>query len=76
MPAGLKRKLGLDSAPSWIVTVEINQFDWPGPDLRPTTPESGTFVFGALPSPLLRRILIDLKEHLRAGRLRTTRRTQ
>jgi mRNA-degrading endonuclease toxin of MazEF toxin-antitoxin module len=35
IPANQKRRLGLDDEQSWIVTDELNKFDWPSPDLRP-----------------------------------------
>jgi hypothetical protein len=35
MPPGLKRHLGLDDQPSWIVITELNDFVWPGVDLVP-----------------------------------------
>jgi hypothetical protein len=34
MPSPVKRHLGLDAAPSWIVVAEGNEFLWPGYDLR------------------------------------------
>ena len=44
IPATLKTHLGLDSAPSWIVVTETNDFLWPGPDIRP-----GKSDYGMLP---------------------------
>jgi hypothetical protein len=35
IPHGVKRRLGLDDQPSWIVTSELNRFIWPGYDLQP-----------------------------------------
>ncbi len=35
VPLKLKRYLGLDDAPAWVYTDELNVFGWPGPDLRP-----------------------------------------
>ena len=34
IPAKTKKRLGLDSDRSWVVLTEVNQFRWPGPDLR------------------------------------------
>lgn len=50
MPLALKRHLGLDDLPSWVVVTETNDFLWPGPDLRPVpgvTPVR--FDYGMLP---------------------------
>lgn len=49
MPPGLKRHLGLDDAPSWIVISERNRFAWPGPDLRPIPGSADRFDYGVLP---------------------------
>ena len=35
IPVAVKRRMGLDSEHSWIITTEINRFIWPGPDLHP-----------------------------------------
>ncbi len=34
IPPTIKAHLGLDAMPSWIVISEVNDFIWPGPDLR------------------------------------------
>jgi hypothetical protein len=34
IPVSVKRRMGLDDDPSWIVTTEINRFFWPGIDIR------------------------------------------
>ena len=56
-PQDVKRRLGLDDAPSWIVTTEANAFVWPGPDIRPVpgrTPP--TVIYGRVPDSLLRQV--------------------
>ncbi len=56
-PEDMKRALGLDDAPSWIVTTEANAFLWPGPDVRPVpgrTPK--TVVYGKVPDRLLQQV--------------------
>ncbi len=50
LPSALKAHLGLDDQPSWVVVTEVNDFHWPGPDLRPrhgVTPSR--FDYGMLP---------------------------
>ena len=50
IPAALKAHLGLDDMPSWIVVTEINDFLWPGPDLRPIPgSKPSRFDYGILP---------------------------
>lgn len=53
LPRTVRRHLGLDDQPSWIVTDELNQFTWPGYDLHPIsrqTPER--FHCGFLPTDI------------------------
>lgn len=53
IPAGTKKRLGLDDARSWIVLSEANRFQWPGPDLRPVPGGSdATITYGLLPAGL------------------------
>jgi hypothetical protein len=56
-PQEIKRRIGLDDAPSWIVTTEANAFLWPGPDIRPVPGRAPTtVVYGRIPDALLRRV--------------------
>jgi hypothetical protein len=55
IPRPVKLRLGLDGQRSWVVVTEVNQFYWPGPDLRLLPgrgPESS--VYGYLPPRFLR----------------------
>lgn len=53
IPAGTKKRLGLDDARSWIVLTEANRFQWPGPDLRPVPGDKAADVaYGLLPAAL------------------------
>jgi hypothetical protein len=45
IPPRLKRSLGLDDSPSFVITTEANAFTWPGPDLR-AIPPSRDLVYG------------------------------
>jgi hypothetical protein len=74
IPATTKQRLGLDAARSWIITTELNQFTWPGPDLRPTV--SGEYAYGFLPEKLMRLVLEHVKKNARDKRLRTVPRTE
>lgn len=74
IPQSTKRRLGLDSERSWIITTELNQFDWPGPDIRPTA--SGEYIYGYLPERLMRLVLEQVKKNARDERLRTVPRTE
>lgn len=74
IPAATKQRLGLDIERSWIITTELNQFTWPGPDLRPTA--SGEYVYGYLPEKLMQLVLEQVKKNARDERLRTVPRTE
>jgi hypothetical protein len=51
VPSQVRRRLGLQEEPCWIVVTEINRFVWPGPDLRPIE-GGGGFSYGLLPRAL------------------------
>jgi hypothetical protein len=49
IPPAVKRHLGLDDQPSWIVLDDFNVFTWPGFDLRPIPGEKDRYEYGFLP---------------------------
>jgi hypothetical protein len=70
LPAGVKRRLGLDASASWIITSELNRFIWPGYDLRPISRNSpDVFSSGYLPVELLEAVKRQIVAHQRARRL-------
>lgn len=70
IPAGVKRRLDLDKARSWIVTDELNRFVWPGFDLRPVSRDRpDRFAYGFLPVELFDAVTASLLGHRRARRL-------
>lgn len=52
IPARVKQHLGLDDERSWIILDEVNQFDWPGFDLRPLPGKGDRFAYGFIPPRL------------------------
>jgi hypothetical protein len=73
LPAAVKRRLGLDGAPSWIVTSELNRFIWPGYDLRPITRNKpDVFAWGFLPVGIFAALKQGIAVHQRERRLRLT----
>jgi hypothetical protein len=60
LPTAVKRHLGLDSERSWIILDEINEFAWPGFDLRPIPGSSDRFTYGFLPPRLFNSLLVGL----------------
>ncbi len=57
IPAGTKARLGIDDERSWVILTELNQFQWPGPDLRPAPSDpTGNVAYGLLPASLYETI--------------------
>lgn len=69
IPPATKRRLGLDSERSWIVTTELNRFVWPGPDIRALP--TGEYSYGYLPGKLLRAVLDQVAAHATHHALRS-----
>lgn len=75
IPAATKRRLGLDELPSWIVTHDLNEFVWPGPDIRPIPGRTpGAFAYGLLPTGLYHAVRREIIEHVRAHGVQRVRR--
>ena len=74
IPQATKQRLGLDTERSWIITTELNQFTWPGPDIRPTA--SGEYLYGYLPEKLMRTVLEQVRKRARDRQLKTVPRTE
>lgn len=66
IPARVKAHLGLDAERSWVVLDELNEFTWPGYDLRPISREDDRVCYGFLPPKLFARLI----EKLPSWRLR------
>jgi hypothetical protein len=49
IPQRVKQHLGLDSERSWVILDEINEFIWPGYDLRPIKGDQSRVDYGFLP---------------------------
>jgi len=59
MPASTCARLGLDDqSPCWIIMTEMDQFVWPGPDLRKTP--AGEPSFGLIPGELFKKVRAQL----------------
>lgn len=77
IPQETKLRLGLDSARSWIILDEANDFVWPGPDLRPSVNgQLATAAIGKLPPGLLSVLREKFKTRYLQGRTKATKRTE
>ncbi len=57
IPLRVKQYLGLDEERSWVVLEEVNQFIWPGYDLRPIAGQNTKkYDYGFLPPALFDKI--------------------
>ena len=74
IPPQTQARLGLGTEPSWIVAGDLNQFVWPGADLRPIRRGAGTFAYGLLPPGLYREVRDRVLGLAHAGRTAMTRR--
>jgi hypothetical protein len=56
LPPASKQALGLDDAPSWVVTTEAVRFAWPGADVR-RAPGRKTPFYGYLSTKVLQAVV-------------------
>ena len=71
----VRRYLSLDAERSWIIADEVNQFIWPGADIRPIPRRPGAFAYGYLPEDVFEALRTKMIAVHRAGRLRVVRRS-
>jgi hypothetical protein len=69
IPPRVKRHLALDRDASWIVLDEVNEFLWPGVDLRPIArARPGVWTYGVVPVELFDEIRAKLRAVLEQRR--------
>jgi hypothetical protein len=67
LPQRVKQHLGLDADRSWVVVDEVNDFVWPGYDLRPIPGAPHRIDYGFLPPRLFRSIVTRARDLWRQG---------
>ena len=73
IPALVKRAIGLDDAPSWVIVSEHNIDEWPNAGLSPVPGGGGAFAYGFLPPALFGRIkaeFLNLARQKKSGGVR------
>jgi hypothetical protein len=76
IPGRIKQHLGLDDERSWIVLDEVNDFLWPGYDLRPVPGvQPARMDYGVLPPRFFDAVRTAFLELARARQVRRTPRT-
>ena len=67
LPASVKRILGLDDEPSWIIVTELNRTRLPSPEVRKTP--GGRWSYGYLPEPFFKIVYEAIMKHQNERRL-------
>lgn len=75
LPAATKARLGLDDIRSWAIASDLNQFIWPGVDLRPTVRGGDQVAYGFLPTTMTETLRAKILQLALSGARLTTRRT-
>jgi hypothetical protein len=77
IPPQIKARLGLDQLASWVIVSEVNDFIWPGPDLRHVAgSQPPRFDFGVLPPRFFRGVRDRLLGLSTTRRVRAVPRTE
>ncbi len=69
VPEAVRRSLGLDDEPQWVILDEVNRFTWPGFDLRPLPYDQDRPAYGFVPPLFFDRLRDRLLEALDARRV-------
>jgi hypothetical protein len=73
IPAKVRRALGLDDAPSWLIVSEHNVDEWPNAGLAPLPGRPGVFSYGFISPGLFAQVkakFLQLYEKGRTGGVR------
>lgn len=62
------RLLGLDGADQWIRVDELNEFVWPGYDLRPIPGRPDAYAYGPLPETLFKSLRAAIRGRVQRQR--------
>jgi len=74
IPAKTARALGLDGDAHWIRAHELNEFIWPGYDLRPIPGREHAYAYGLLPKALYQQLRAAIRTRLSGPRSRIQKR--
>ncbi len=74
IPASVRRAIGLDDEPSWVIVSEYNIDEWPNGGLSPIPGKPGAFSYGFIPPGLFGRVKTGFLELARARRSGAVRR--
>jgi hypothetical protein len=74
IPAKVRRAIGLDDAPSWVIVSEHNVDEWPNAGLAPVPGRPGVFSYGFIPPGLFAQVKAKFLEQSGRGRSAGVRR--
>ncbi|MDP9836213.1 hypothetical protein J2T09_000955 [Neorhizobium huautlense] len=74
IPAAVKRALGLDDLPSWVIVSEHNVDEWPNAGLSRIAGADSPFAYGFIPPGLFAAIKTRFLDLARDHKSRSTRR--
>jgi hypothetical protein len=74
LPPKVKRAIGLDDSPSWVIISEHNIDEWPNAGLAPIPGKPSTFSYGFIPPGLFAQIKTKFLELARQKRSDAVRR--
>ncbi len=63
IPLPIRRALGLDSEPCWVIVTEFNIDEWPPAGIAPLPGTKNTFAYGVLPDGVFEPIKAAFLEH-------------
>jgi hypothetical protein len=73
IPAAVRKQLGLDDAPTWVIVSEHNVDEWPNAGLAPLPGRPGVFSYGFIPPGLFAKVkakFLELYDKGQSGRVR------
>jgi hypothetical protein len=74
IPENVRRAIGLDDAPSWVIVSEHNVDEWPNGGLAPLPGRPGVFSYGFIPPGLFAQVKAKFLELSGRGRSAGVRR--
>jgi hypothetical protein len=63
IPSEIRRALGLEDEPCWVIVTEFNIDEWPPPGIAPLPRRRREFSYGVLPGRLFERIKHEFLKH-------------
>jgi hypothetical protein len=74
IPLNVKRKIGLDDEPSWIIISEYNVKEWPNGGLSTIPGRNGVFAYGFIPPGLFAAVKTQFLDLAKANKSKPAQR--